>query len=76
MMDREKFAALMGKMAMAYRQEIGKPWLDGMWLGLDDVEYEALETAVKQAMRECKFMPTVADLRARIPKPSFYKVLG
>lgn len=42
--------------------------LESYWIGLLDLPDEAIEKAVNRALRECKFMPAPAELRALSPK--------
>lgn len=61
--DEAKFVALMSGMAMSYRQEIGEPLLAVWWAALEDLDFATLAAAVNKAVRECEFMPSVAELR-------------
>ncbi len=61
--DREKFCVCITALAEAFRVESSKTMLQAYWLGLNDLEITALETACWRAMRECEFMPTAKRLR-------------
>lgn len=61
--DRERFAVLMNGMASTFRQEPTEALLTGYWIGLRDLPIEAIESAVGRGLRECRFMPCVAELR-------------
>ena len=61
--DVDRFRSAIGGMAVTFRQEASEILFDGYWMGLADLPIEVVERAVVQAIRECKFMPTVAELR-------------
>jgi hypothetical protein len=66
-MDKQKrieFCKTIAALAATFRQEATEALYEGYWLGLDDVPVEAVKSAVVQAMRSCRFMPSVAELRA------------
>lgn len=69
--DRERFALAVNAMAATFRQEPTRAMLHGYWLGLRDLPVEAVEKAVEAGIRNCRFMPAVAELReyAGGPKP-------
>ena len=67
--DKRPFAELMQGLAANFRVEIGTPYLQALWFGLEDLALEQVGAAAVRALRELKFMPTVAELRARAPIP-------
>lgn len=61
--DRTRFAAAIGTLAEAYRQTLSEATLHAYWLGLDDLAIAEIETAVRKALRTCRFMPAPIELR-------------
>ena len=73
--DRKEFAGLVAMLAMNFRQEVGETLFEVMWLGLSDLTIAQFRTAAQKAVRKCKFMPTVAELREFVvekPQPAYY----
>lgn len=62
-MERGELARLLAVLAAAYRQEITKTQAIAYEMGLEDVDPAALAGAVKRAVREEQFLPSVARLR-------------
>lgn len=57
------FASWMSKLAAAYRQEINIE-TQAMYLqSLGDLRLDRLELAFQQALKDCKFFPTIAEIR-------------
>jgi hypothetical protein len=61
--EREKFAVGLRALGAVFRTEVTEALIEGYWLGLDDVELTPLGQAMRRAIRECKFMPSPAELR-------------
>lgn len=61
--DRKRLALCVGALGEAYRQPVTEATIRAYEMGLDDVPIATLEHAAKRALRERKFMPTVAELR-------------
>lgn len=61
--DKTRFVQAIGAMAATFRQEATEMVFTGYRLGLEDLSIEAIEHAATRAIRECKFMPTVSELR-------------
>ena len=61
--DLERFAQLIAVLASSFRQEADGAMLEGYRIGLEDVPIDAIELAVHRAIRECKFFPSVSELR-------------
>jgi len=61
--DRELFAKLISGLALTFGRDISDVLLFGYWIGLNDLPYSQVESAVAKAMKQCRFMPTVFDLR-------------
>ena len=58
------FVSWMNKLAAAYRQPIPTA-TQAMYLdSLDDLPLDRLELAFARAVRECKFLPSIAELRS------------
>lgn len=59
-------------LAANFRTEADEPMIFGYISGLDDLTIEAINVAFNAAIRTCRFMPTVAELRelAGVPKES------
>lgn len=58
-----RFRNAIAGMALTFRQTTPEALYDGYWMGLEDLSVEAVERAVTRAIRRCKFMPTVVELR-------------
>lgn len=61
--DLAEFGRLITGMGLAFRQEITTPLLTAYRMGLDDKPLDRIRHAIARAIRECKWMPTVAELR-------------
>lgn len=61
--DKQAFKDLINTMAVAFRAEAGTPLFQAYWIGLEDQAFEHVEAAVKVAIRERDYMPTVNGLR-------------
>jgi hypothetical protein len=61
--DREKFTIGLRALAAAFRTEVTEALIEGYWLGLEDIELALVGAAMRRALRECRFMPTPAELR-------------
>lgn len=61
--DKGRFGMAIGALAEAYRQTITAATVRAYELGLDDLPIEAIEGAVRRALRQCKFMPAPIELR-------------
>lgn len=61
--ERAEFVLLIEALAAAFRAETTQAFLEGYWLGLEDLELKAVKHAVVSAMRQCKFLPSMAELR-------------
>lgn len=72
---RQRFAEALHALALTFRVEDSLALYDAYWMGLDDIELPALEKAVRRAMRECEYMPTVAVLRSLAGRPPPSKAL-
>jgi len=56
-------AGWMNRLAAAYRQELSLE-TQAMYLdGLSDLRLDRLDAAFKRAVRECKFFPSIAEIR-------------
>lgn len=62
--DKKKLAELITLLAEAFRQAVTPATLLAYHIGLKDLPIATLEPAIEKAIRECKFMPSVAELRA------------
>ena len=61
--DKPQFFTLITALVEHYGKEAKKTLLLGYWIGLNDLTYDAVETAVGRAMRSCKFTPKAVELR-------------
>lgn len=61
--DREQAAVMIGALSEAFREKPTAATYMGYEMGLDDLPLDTIKRAVTRAMRECKFMPSVAELR-------------
>lgn len=61
--DLERCLGLIAAMAATFGKEADEAMLLGYELGLSDMPPKELERAVSRAIRECKFLPTVRELR-------------
>ncbi len=61
--DLQRLAVAVGALSEAYRQPITEATIRAYAMGLDDLPIASIESAVRRAFREKKFMPTVSELR-------------
>lgn len=61
--DAGKFAELITALATSFNREADRPMLMGYRMGLEDLPIEDIARAVARAMKDCRFMPTPAELR-------------
>lgn len=61
--DKAAFAEAVAALAVTFGKECDKPMLRGYWMGLEDVPIDNVRLACRRALRECEYMPTVAQLR-------------
>lgn len=61
--DPERFATIIAALAASYRIEATEAMFAGYQMALDDLPIGDIERAAKRALRECKFMPSGAELR-------------
>ncbi len=54
---------LIAALAATFNREADEAMFQGYELGLSDLPLDAVKLAVERAIRECKFMPTAAELR-------------
>lgn len=62
--DRVRFGTVIQALAATFRVDVTEALLEGYRIGLDDLEQELFEQAARRALRECRFMPTPAELRS------------
>ena len=63
--EKREFLLAIEAMAVTFRQEGTEAVYEGYWRGLRDLPLAAVNVAVNRAMRECRFMPSVAEIRER-----------
>lgn len=63
MAKNNRLPQLVGVLAEAFRQTISEATIMAYEIGLKDLPPQQVETAVTNAIRSCKFMPTVKELR-------------
>lgn len=61
--QRPDFVQVIQALAATYGKEPTEAMLTGYWMGLSDVDLAGVKRAAATAMRQGKFMPTVAELR-------------
>ena len=61
--DRKRCLGLISALAATFGKEVDEAMLMGFDLGLSDLPPDDVERAVRRAIRECKFLPTVRELR-------------
>lgn len=62
--DKKRAAELITLLAEGFRQSVTEATLLAYWMALNDLPLKGVETAVEKSLRECKFMPTAAELRS------------
>lgn len=60
--SKPEFGHVLRAMSATYRQDVTAPMLQGYWMALSGMELDAFKRAVEVSMRECKFMPTPAEI--------------
>jgi hypothetical protein len=61
--DVSRFTTVIRALAALFNREATEPLAHGFWLALSDLPMEAVERGAARAMRDCRFMPTPAELR-------------
>jgi len=61
--DRKEFGIVIFGLASTFGRETGQAMLQGYWMGLEDLDLDDVKRGATRAMRESKFMPSVAELR-------------
>lgn len=76
--DLGKFTELVTALAAAFGRETEKATFVAYKIGLEDLPIAAINHAIGRALRECKFMPSPAELRelAGVQKPKERAVLA
>lgn len=76
--DHDEFVLLIQALASTFRHEPTEAMFEGYRMGLDDLEITAIKRAAWKAMRSCRFMPTVVELRelAGVVSPQHRAVLA
>lgn len=64
MTNEREVIACVALVASTLRQEVTPLLLEGFCLALADLTPHELRQAIERALRECKFMPSPAELRA------------
>lgn len=64
MTPQEHFAKLIQQLAEAWRRDITTMTISAYYIGLKDVPIDDLEAAIVTAIKMCKFMPSVSELRS------------
>lgn len=72
--DRQAFGLTIQGLAANFRVEQTEPLLHVMWMGLEDIPVDRFLAAAKRALKECEFMPSVAELR-KLASPT-HKLIG
>jgi hypothetical protein len=62
--DRECFGELLAQLGDVFGEELSAARVHGYWLALEDLPLGDVERSVAEALRECKFFPRPAELRA------------
>ncbi len=62
--DRPRFAELLALLSEAFNEPVSEARAAAYWLALDDLPLAEVESSVAEALRECKFYPRPAELRA------------
>lgn len=70
MSDAVKVAKVISVLCEAFRQKPTEAMFAAYQMGLGDLPVESVEAAAQRAIRTCKFMPTVAELRELAGEPS------
>jgi hypothetical protein len=73
--DKQNFGVLIQGLAANFRAEMSDAQVAIMWLGLGDLSLGEMETATRRALLECRFMPTVAELRERCGRHSKLRIV-
>lgn len=63
--DRPGFAELLALLGETFHEPISEARSVAYWLALDDLPLPALQAAVREALRSCRFFPRPAELRER-----------
>ena len=75
-MTRDETKRIIGLLIAAYparKIEDMSALVDSYWLGLDDLDYPAVELACKTLIRSSKFFPSISELRDIIAQSQKYQ---
>ena len=61
--ERSRFVIVVSALGATFQREVTEAFLEGYWIGLNDLSLPSLEWAAREAIQTCKFMPTPAELR-------------
>ena len=61
--DRPAFAELLALLGETFHEPISEARVAGYWIALHDLPLPALQAAVREALRSCRFFPRPAELR-------------
>lgn len=62
-MNEDRFATAIGVLGEAFRQKITAVTIKAYRMGLDGLSIEGVESAIRSAIKRCRFMPVPAELR-------------
>lgn len=63
-LERKVTAACVGMLGEAFRQKVSDATIRAYEIGLDGMTAESIEQATARSIRECRWMPVPAELRA------------
>lgn len=63
--DREKFSTAIGAMAEGFGRDVTAGMLQHYWAALRDLDLTDVQRAILACGRECRFLPTAAEIRQR-----------
>ena len=63
--DEKEYPKLMGKLAIIFNRSLGVELLNLYRDELDDLDGDQVVSGLKKCVRECRFWPTIAEVRER-----------
>lgn len=74
-LDRAPFVRALAELSAVLRWPITDGQVDAYWRALEDLAWDSVRQGLAACLKDCRTMPTPADVRARSPEP-VYHALG
>lgn len=72
--DRGAFVRALAELSTVLSWPLTDGLVDAYWRGLVDLEYASVAAGLGLCLRDCKTMPTPAEIRARCPQAAYHAI--